>query len=589
MRLHHNPLSRALLTTPLLLGLVTRLCAAEEPAPDAGFTKYVKPVLEAACVTCHNADKPKGDISLHTREAALASISENDGACLVPGRPGDSGLYSTTVLPEDDDLIMPPKGDPLDKSQTDRIKEWIASGAPWPEGVVLEKTPRIGFVKHVQPILEQNCVTCHKPGKAEGGWDTTTREAAFTSGDNSPSIVPFDPENSALYFLTALPGDDDALMPPAKSGGPMGADDIGILRMWVAQGAIWPEGVTLTQKAKGETGRPPSPDDLELVRKIHSFIVQTSGGEAAVKAYSETIPKTGVSFEMAPIPGGRFLMGSPEGEAGRRDDEGPQRQIQIAPFWMGKHEVTWDEYTPFMSTPVDRYKDGSLKSVPDGATPADVVSQPTKAYVEMSFGMGIDGYPAISMTQHAANKYCQWISAQTGHFYRLPTEAEWEYACRAGTTTAYHFGDDPSLLGDHAWYDENSDDSYQPVGRKKPNPWGLHDMHGNVREWVLDGYQPAAYASAVTPGTAGVPWLQATTIYPRTVRGGSWDDDAENLRSASRKASRKEWKLRDPVLPKSIWYHTNATWLGFRVVRPEKIPTPEEMSAYWNTGQVGQK
>jgi len=212
---------------------------------------------------------------------------------------------------------------------------------------------------------------------------------------------------------------------------------------------------------------------------------------------------------------------------------------------------------------------------------SDAVSRPTKPYVEMSFGMGRDGYPAISMTQHAANKYCEWLSAKTGQFYRLPTEAEWEYACRAGTTTAYSFGDDASKLGDYAWFEKNSDVKYQKIGRKKPNLWGLYDMHGNVAEWCLDQYTPN-YEQFVSGAVD--PWVKATKPYPHAVRGGSWDDPLEKLRTAARRASDKSWKMQDPQLPKSIWYHTDAQFLGFRMVRPLKVPPAEEMDKYWNSG-----
>src|SRR5690606_29433680 len=124
---------------------------------------------------------------------------------------------------------------------------------------------------------------------------------------------------------------------------------------------------------------------------------------------------------------------------------------------------------------------------------------------------------------------------QTGRFYRLPTEAEWEYAARAGTTTAYHFGDDPAALGDYAWYAENSEYQYQKVGTKKPNPWGLHDMHANVAEHVLDQYLPAAY-SGFNDGATN-PWNPAPSRYPTAVRGGHWDADPEKLRSAARVGS----------------------------------------------------
>jgi formylglycine-generating enzyme required for sulfatase activity len=210
----------------------------------------------------------------------------------------------------------------------------------------------------------------------------------------------------------------------------------------------------------------------------------------------------------------------------------------------------------------------------------DAISRPTRPYVEMSFGMGINGYPAISMTQHAANKYAEWLSAKTGHFYRLPTEAEWEYACRAGTTTAYSFGDDVSQLGDYAWFARNTDGKYGLVGKKKPNPWGLYDMHGNVMEWTLDQYDAKGYAGLSNEN----PWNAATQPYPHAVRGGSWMESASELRCGNRVASDPSWKQQDPQLPKSIWYHTDAQGLGFRLVRPLKVPSVEQMFKYWNNG-----
>jgi formylglycine-generating enzyme required for sulfatase activity len=196
----------------------------------------------------------------------------------------------------------------------------------------------------------------------------------------------------------------------------------------------------------------------------------------------------------------------------------------------------------------------------------------------MTFGMGKDGYPAICMTQLAAKMYCKWLSAKTGRLYRLPTEAEWEYACRAGTTTAYSFGDQPGQLDEYAWYFDNCD-AYQKVGQKKPNPWGLHDMHGNVTEWVLDQYAPDGYAQLAARQETN-PVLAPTAIYPRVVRGGSWLDDPEMLRSAARGKSDPEWKKQDPQIPRSVWYHTNADFVGFRVVRPWRTPAAGEAERY---------
>lgn len=130
----------------------------------------------------------------------------------------------------------------------------------------------------------------------------------------------------------------------------------------------------------------------------------------------------------------------------------------------------------------------------------------------MNLGMGHGyehGLPAISMSHHAASKFCEWLSAQTGHYYRLPTEAEWEYACRAGSPGAYSYGNGEASLDQYAWYWNNSNDRYQKTGSKKPNKWGLRDMHGNVAEWVLDSYVPDAYGKR-----SGLPAKDPLVIIP---------------------------------------------------------------------------
>ncbi len=572
--------------TPTLLALAlsgTSVVSAAE-AVKADFNTHIKPILESACVHCHSEKNSKGDLRMDTKEAMLKG-GEN-GTALVPGNPAKSPIYTLSALGADEDDVMPPKKEGvLDKAQIELIKDWVAQGAPWPAGVVLEQKPRISFVKHIQPILEQNCVSCHNPDKTKGDWDLSTKEKAFKTGENAPNIVAFNVAKSAIHGRTILPADDDEMMPPKKSGGPLSKEEIELLKGWVAQGAVWPEGITL--KAKEKKAAPVNtPDTMDLVKKIHAFIVATSKekAEADMQKYDNKIPKTGVTYHMVPIKGGEFMLGSPASEAKRGDDEGPQVKAKIKPFWMGAYEVTWDEYQPFMITAVDRNKDGSPKTWKADDKIENLVSQPTTPYTEMSFGMGTDGFPAISMTQHAANKYCQWLSAQTGHFYRLPTEAEWEYAARAGSSTAYFFGDDPAQLGEYAWLFDNAQNyQYSKIGQKKANPWGLYDIYGNVVEWCIDQYDAKAYAN-VKGILDGSKWAPSKTPYPHSVRGGSYDDDADMLRSAFRRGSEPAWKGQDPQLPKSIWYHTDAKWLGFRIIRPLEIPTPEEMFAAWNNG-----
>lgn len=575
-----------------LPSLLTILSAGGLIAKDAGkiekpdFKTHIKPILEAACVHCHNDKEHKGDFKMTTLEDVKNGGGKTPG--IVPGKPERSPVYTSTVLDLDDDDVMPPKKEgKLSKVQSEILKKWIEQGAEWPADIKLEQTPRISFEKHIKPIFEQNCISCHNEKKHKGGVDMSTESDALTSGENGPSIVPFDLKHSLGYTSIILPADDDNIMPPKKSGPPLKKDEIQMVKAWIEQGAQWTDELPLVAKEK-KSLTPPNPDDMELVKKIHDFIVKTTKekAEAEMKNYDSAVPLTKIPFSMIAIKSGEFLMGSPTSEAKRGDDEGPQVKVKIKPFWMGKHEITWDEYLPFMITDVGRNKNGSKQKPNPADGIADIISQPTTPYTEMSFGMGTDGYPAICMTQHAANKYCQWLSAQTGQFYRLPTEQEWEYAARAGTKTAYYWGDDPKQAKEYEWYYDNAPNfQYAQVGKKKPNPWGLYDILGNVCEWTLDQYQPDYLKQIAAMGAkAEGYYFPSKTPYPHTARGGSYDDDVDKLRAAARRGSNPDWKQQDPQLPKSIWYLTDAKFLGFRLVRPLEIPSAEEMFKYWNNG-----
>ena len=314
------------------------------------------------------------------------------------------------------------------------------------------------------------------------------------------------------------------------------------------------------------------PAELAAVQQIRARIEERAKSTStAPGGYTVAIPNTTVTFGMTPVPAGEFLMGS--SGTGAKPDEQPQHSVKVAAFWMQTHEVTWDAYLLFMFA-----SQAKEREHPDAVVHA--VSRPTAPHLEMSFGRGNAGFPAISMTQHAANKFAQWLSAKVGEYYRLPTEAEWEYACLAGTAS----GVPPGELADHAWFAKNSampaftSGTYHKVGTKKPNPWGLYDMLGNVMEWTLDQYAPYTAAPAQDP------WVRATKAYPHAVRGGSWNDEETKVRCQARVASDPSWKRQDPQLPKSIWYMTDAQWLGFRLVRPAALPSAEEMYRAWNNG-----
>jgi formylglycine-generating enzyme required for sulfatase activity len=322
-----------------------------------------------------------------------------------------------------------------------------------------------------------------------------------------------------------------------------------------------------------------APTPAWLPKPVIEIPEATAADAAGMQRYTEKIPGTEMKFDMLPIPGGKFLMGSPKGEKGHKADEGPQHEVAIDPFWMESHEVTWDEYE-LWGLGLDRQRRELNKiATTERDKVVDAVAIPTKPYADMTFGMGKEGYPAVCMTQFAAKVYCKWLSAKTGRYYRLPTEAEWEYACRAGKQTAYSFGDDEAKLKDYAWFTDNSDDKYHKVATKKPNAWGLYDMQGNVSEWVVDQYVAGFYKKFEGQVTEN-PLSPPTTEFGRVVRGGSWDDDAQRCRAAARRFSVKDWKKQDPQIPQSIWYLTDANFVGFRVVRPFRVPTAEEAKRY---------
>ncbi len=295
----------------------------------------------------------------------------------------------------------------------------------------------------------------------------------------------------------------------------------------------------------------------------------THGQSVSFESYDQPIPGSSLQMRMVAVPSGQFLLGSPKTESNRREDEGPQRNLTIEAFWMGAFEVTHDQLNVYL------HDAGISQNVV-----ADAVTRPSPQYVDLSWGMGKQGgFPANSMSQKTALMFCRWLYEKTGHFYRLPSEVEWEYACRAGTTTAYFFGHDAADLEQYAWFTGNSGNVYHPTGLKKPNPWGLYDMLGNVMEWTLDHYLPESYEREEL---VLVPKAVKGT-YPKVLRGGSFEEGAADLRSASRFHSDPQWNRRDPQIPKSKWWLTEAKHAGFRVVRPLKSPSEEEIRLFFDS------
>ena len=290
--------------------------------------------------------------------------------------------------------------------------------------------------------------------------------------------------------------------------------------------------------------------------------------DTPAKKFTETVTsKTGekLSFDMVLIPAGTFKMGSPADEAGRKEDEGPQHEVRLDGFYLCPTETTIALFMAYYTETVTAKRDllgvQEEKKKEDGSV--DAITGPTPVYGDMTMGYN-EKHPAMGMTWHNAMTFCRWLSQKTGKQYRLPTEAEWEYACRAGTTTAFGATSDPEQVKDFAWYDATADSETSEVGKKKPNAWGLYDMAGNVREWVHDFYSPTAYQDAAKQ-TPAVDPKGPEDGQLHVARGGDYSCKVQELRCAARAFEETWWRSGDPQIPKSIWWLPEMDIIGFRV------------------------
>jgi formylglycine-generating enzyme required for sulfatase activity/nitrate/TMAO reductase-like tetraheme cytochrome c subunit len=322
------------------------------------------------------------------------------------------------------------------------------------------------------------------------------------------------------------------------------------------------------------TGLPgtPSGELFEEATKVTAF-----------ENFTEYVPATSISFDMKAIPGGSFMMGSPDREPLRQAQEGPQRQVSISPFFMAEIETTWDMFWAFYA---ETFAEGRTteeetreNNTMEGIT-ADAITGPTPPFGVPDQGWGGGMRPVVTITHYTAEVFCQWLSLKTGKTYRLPTEAEWEYAARGGTETPYFFAGNPKSfsakgflrgifapktepIGQYVVYALNSDGKTQEPSFVEPNPFGLKNMLGNALEYVSDWYAEN-YLALMEDGAINPQGPEEGTEH--VVRGGSFSDDAANVRSASRRSTEHDkWGMTDPQQPKSIWWYSDINSIGFRV------------------------
>lgn len=298
--------------------------------------------------------------------------------------------------------------------------------------------------------------------------------------------------------------------------------------------------------------------------------------------FTETIPQTPISFNMIAIPGGTFKMGSPKNEPFHEPDEAPGHDVTLSPFFMAEVETTWQQFWAFYASTMSEGRTPPERTYAQNLEALDVdgISGPTPPFGFPDQGWGGNDRPAITMTHYAAETFCLWLSKKTGKKYRLPTEAEWEYAARGNTQTPYFFEGNPKDFSDYGFwrkifpaktdnitsyviYEKNSYNRSQEPEAVEPNPFGLKNMLGNVMEYTADKYDPNAYEKrpdgTTNPiVTEGEEWV---------IRGGNYASDASEVRSAARSHTQHDdWMRTDPQQPKSIWWYSDYKGIGFRVV-----------------------
>ena len=293
------------------------------------------------------------------------------------------------------------------------------------------------------------------------------------------------------------------------------------LPVYYGEGLVRQHALVLLGNVTGRGGLSEKMIEIDYRGLFFVVIVLTAVGTACSRAPVEPsgerrLLTNSIGMKLAHIEPGEFLMGSPKTDEDRVADEEPQHRVRITePFHIGVYEVTQEEYQRVM-----------------GANPS-FFCKGGRGQGEVQ-GLDTRRFPVESVSQECALEFCRKLSElpeekAAGRVYRLPTEAEWEYACRAGSTTRYSFGDGSAGLGDYAWFRGNSENKTHPVGQKEPNGWGLHDMHGNVWEWCADRYGVDYYKQSAPDDPTG-PRSGAAGV----LRGGCWYDEAPDCRSAAR-------------------------------------------------------